>query len=91
MQQSVGCLMTLGAIIRGSESNQLKPFLQDVVNIMGDGNISKIADVSLNHHHYYNAPNNKPVLPSAAQTRNSKGLKIYPCMVLTLAGDQKVF
>ena len=40
---------------------------------------------------YYDAPKSKPDLPSAAQTRNSTGLKIYTCIVLTLAGDQKVF
>ena len=33
----------------------------------------------------------KPVLPSAAQTKNSTGLKIYTCISLTQAGDQKVF
>ena len=38
-----------------------------------------------------NAPHSKPFLPSAAQTRNSTGLKIYTCIVLTLVGDQKVF
>ena len=38
-----------------------------------------------------NAPNSKTVLPSAAQTRNSTGLKIYTCILLTQAGDQKVF
>ena len=39
-----------------------------------------------------NALNSKPVLPSAAPTRNSTGLKIYTCtIVLTLAGDQKAF
>ena len=43
------------------------------------------------NHHYYNAPTSKPVLPSTAQTRYSTGLKIYTCIALTLAGDQKVF
>ena len=38
-----------------------------------------------------NAPKRKPVLPSAAQTENSEGLKIYTGIVLTLTGDQKVF
>ena len=38
-----------------------------------------------------NAPNSKFVLPFAAQTRNSTGLKLYTSIVLTLAGDQKVF
>ena len=36
------------------------------------------------------APNGKPVLPSAAQTRNSTGQKICTCIVLTLTGEQKV-
>ena len=39
----------------------------------------------------YKCANSKSVLPSAAQTRNSTCLKIYTCIVLTLAGDQKVF
>ena len=38
-----------------------------------------------------NVPNSKPVLPSADQTRNSTGLKMYTCIVLTLVGNQKVF
>ena len=38
-----------------------------------------------------NVLKSKPVLPSAAQTKNSKGLKICTHIVLTLMGDQKVF
>ena len=39
-----------------------------------------------------NVPNSKSVLPSAAQTRNSTGLKMYTCIfILTLLGDQKLF
>ena len=36
-------------------------------------------------------PRSKSVLDSAAQTKNSTGLKIYTYIVLTLVGDQKVF
>ena len=57
------------------------------------GKLHGVVDEVSNHYynHYYNAPNSKSVLPSAAQTRNSTGLKIYTCIVLTLADDQKVF
>ena len=36
-------------------------------------------------------PKSKPDVPSAAQSTNSTGLQIYTGVVLTLAGDQKVF
>ena len=38
-----------------------------------------------------NAPKSKVVLLSAAQTRNSTGLNIYTCIVLTLEGGQNIF
>ena len=37
------------------------------------------------------APKSKPVLPFAAQTRNSKDLKICTCIILKLTDDQKIF
>ena len=48
---------------------------------------TKSSDFSAN----MNAPDSKPVLPSAAQTKHREGLKICTRIVLTLTGDQKVF
>ena len=41
--------------------------------------------------HTINAPNPKPVLPSAAKTTRYTSLKICTHIVLTLRSDQKVF
>ena len=43
------------------------------------------------HNQNIDVPWSKPVLPSAAQARNSTGLKICTHIVLTLTGDQTVF
>ena len=50
-----------------------------------------LAKNCISYYPIINAPNSKPVLPSAAQTTNSTGQKIYSCIVLTLVRDQKVF
>ena len=42
-------------------------------------------------HPIINSSKSKPVLLSAAQTKNREGLKICTCIVLTLTGTRKYF
>ena len=43
--QSFNTLMILSAIVRGSDGNNLKPYLQDISNVVSDPAIRTLADV----------------------------------------------
>ena len=44
--QSVGSLLVLAAVIRGSERSAIKPYLQDIVSILTEPTLCRVADVS---------------------------------------------
>ncbi len=44
--QSFNTLMILAAVIRGSERGALRPYLEDIVNVISDPAIRTLADVS---------------------------------------------
>ena len=43
--QSFNTLMILSAIVRGSDGHNLKPYLQDISNVVSDPAIRTLADV----------------------------------------------
>ena len=43
--KSFNTLMILGAIIKGSDGHSLKPYLQDISNVISDPAIRTLADV----------------------------------------------
>ena len=44
--QSYNTLMVLSAVIRGSDRQKLKPFLEEISNVISDSAIRTLADVS---------------------------------------------
>ena len=46
--QSSGSVMMLGAIIKGSNEVNLKPYLQDITNVLASNEVCRVLDVSGN-------------------------------------------
>lgn len=45
LSQSPGSLMLLASVLRGSERSTLRPFLHDVISILGDPDICRSVEV----------------------------------------------